>query len=189
MDQSPNPPIDELLAFFKALSDANRLKIIGLLANQASSVEQLAAQLNISESTVSHHLSKLSETGLVSARAEGYFSIYKLETARLEEMSKRILTRETLAQMAPEVSIDAFDRKVLRDYSSPDGRIPALPAKEKKLLVILRHIVLAFEMDRRYSEKEVNEIIQRYNEDFASIRRYFISYKLMARENNQYWRI
>lgn len=130
------------LAFFKALSDSSRLKIIGLLANQACSVEQLAAQLNIGESTVSHHLSKLSKTGLVSARAEGYFSIYKLETARLEEMSKQILNRETLAQIAPEIS-----------------------------------------------EKEVNEIIQRYNDDFASIRRYFIVFKLMACENNQYWRI
>jgi predicted transcriptional regulator len=189
MEQPPVPPIDELLAFFKALSDSNRLKIIGLLANQPTSVEQLAAQLNIGESTVSHHLSKLSETGLVSARADGYFSIYKLETARLEEMSKRILNRETLAQIAPEVAGDAVDRKVLRDYSTPDGRIPALPAKEKKLLIILRHMIQAFELDRRYSEKEVNEIILRYNDDFASIRRYFIVFKMMARENNQYWRI
>ncbi len=184
------PPIDELLAFFKALSDANRLKIIGLLANQACSVEQLAAQLNISESTVSHHLARLSEMGLVSARAEGYFSIYKLETARLEELSKRILNRETLAQIAPaDVDGDAIDRKVLRDYTASDGRIPALPVKEKKLLVILRHLIQSFEMERRYSEKEVNEIIQRTHDDFASVRRYFIVFKMMARENNVYWRI
>jgi len=183
------PQIDELLAFFKALSDANRLKIIGLLANQPCSVEQLAAQLNIGESTVSHHLAKLSEVGLVSARAESYFSIYKLETARLEDLSKRILNRETLVKIAPEVSEDAFERKILRDYAGPDGRFPALPAKEKKMLVILRHILQAFETERRYSEKEVNEIILGYHDDFASIRRYFIVYKMMARENNTYWRI
>jgi hypothetical protein len=128
--------------------------------------------------------------GLVSARAEGYFSIYKLETARLEELSKRILSRETLAQIAPDVDgSDAFDRKVLRDYSAADGRIPALPSKEKKLLVILRHLIQAFEMERRYSEKEVNEIILRTHDDFAAVRRYFIIFKMMARENNVYWRL
>ena len=47
---------EELVTFFKALSDANRLKIIGLLAQQPYSVEELAALLNLKASTVSHHL-------------------------------------------------------------------------------------------------------------------------------------
>ena len=56
---------NELLAFFKALSDATRLKLIGLLAQKESSVEELAAMLDVNPSTVSHHLSKLGEIGLV----------------------------------------------------------------------------------------------------------------------------
>ncbi len=48
---------EELVAFFKVLSDANRLKIIGLLAHQPYSVEELAALLGLKASTVSHHLS------------------------------------------------------------------------------------------------------------------------------------
>ncbi len=66
----------ELVVFFKALADANRLKIVGLLARQEYSVEELAALLNLKAPTISHHLSKLAEAGLVSARAEGYYSIY-----------------------------------------------------------------------------------------------------------------
>ena len=62
--------IQELLNFFKALADPNRLKIIGLLARQDLSVEQMAEMLSLASSTVSHHLSRLNKAGLVSARAE-----------------------------------------------------------------------------------------------------------------------
>lgn len=70
---------EELLYFFKALADANRLKIIGLLAQSPLSVEQIAELLKLHSSTVSHHLARLAKVGLVSARAEGYYSVYQLD--------------------------------------------------------------------------------------------------------------
>ena len=193
MNEQPNSdaaPTEELLTFFKALSDANRLKIIGVLASQAATVEQLAAALNLGASTVSHHLSRLSEAGLVSARADGYYSVYSLQTDVLEEMSRRLLKRENVTRLAEDADIDAFDRKVLREFITPEGRLKAFPAQEKKLLVVLRHILQAFEPERRYTEKEVNELIKdRFHEDCASIRRHFIEYKFMSRENGIYWRL
>ncbi|HEY5574243.1 MAG TPA: metalloregulator ArsR/SmtB family transcription factor, partial [Anaerolineales bacterium] len=86
----------ELLDFFKALADANRLKIAGLLAQEALTVEQLAEMLELHPSTVSHHLSRLTRAGLVSARADGYYSVYSFETKTLENMARRLLERETL---------------------------------------------------------------------------------------------
>jgi DNA-binding transcriptional ArsR family regulator len=114
---------DEMLAFFKALADANRLKIVGLLANQSYSVEQLAGILNLGASTVSHHLSKLADVGLVSARAESYYNYYRLETDRLEQLSKRLLSREGLPKVEVPPDAEAFDRKVMRDYLTPDEEI------------------------------------------------------------------
>jgi DNA-binding transcriptional ArsR family regulator len=70
--------ISMLLAFFKALADANRLRIISILANQPSSVEKLAKQLNLSEATVSHHLNRLAEIDLACAKADSYYSVYSL---------------------------------------------------------------------------------------------------------------
>ena len=49
----------ELITFFRLLVDETRLKIIGLLAQKAASVEQLAALLKLRPSLVSHHLDKL----------------------------------------------------------------------------------------------------------------------------------
>jgi predicted transcriptional regulator len=189
-DVSPAQTNEELLAFFKALSDPNRLKILGLLATRPHSVEELAAALNLGASTVSHHLARLSEAGLVEARAESYYNIYSLQTSHLEEMSKRLLKRENLVKLAEDVDGEAFSKRVLRDFLTPDGRMKTFPAQQKKYLVILEQYILpAFEFNRRYTEKELNEVLKRFNEDFASIRRDLIDFKFMVRENNIYWRI
>jgi len=182
---------EELLAFFKALSDANRLKIIGLLAREALSVEQLAEMLGLNSSTVSHHLSKLSKVGLVSARAEGYYSVYHLELEALTDLAQRLLSKEMLPAVAADIDVDAYDRKVLNTYMSSDGRLLAFPVQQKKKEAILRYIVRVFEPDRRYSEKQVNEILSRFNEDMARLRRSLVDFGFMKRQGGggDYWRV
>lgn len=181
-------PTNELLLFFKALADANRLKILGLLAVQPYSVEQLAALLDLRPSTVTHHLARLSEAGLVSARAEGYYNIYQFEAKQLEEMTRRLLSQENLPAMAATVDTGAYDRKVIADYSSPDGKLKTIPAQRKKLEAILRHVVNAFKPGMRYSEKQVNEILSRFHNDTATLRRELIGYGLLERQAGEYWR-
>src|SRR3989304_9942534 len=161
----------DLLTFFKALADANRLKIVGLLSQEAYPVEQPAPMLNLRPSTVSHHLSRLTEAGLVSARAEGYYSVYRLEVRALEAMARRLLSREGLPEAAAGVDRAAYDRKVIADFSTPDGRLKTIPAQHKKLLAILKHVVRSFDSDRRYPEPEVNAILRRFHEDTGTLRR------------------
>ncbi len=183
------PPInDELLAFFKALADATRLKIIGLLANQQLTVEQLASMLDVSSSTVSHHLARLSEIGLVTARAESYYSVYSLQTDVLEAMARRLLERKNLPNLAEDADIEAYDRKVLRSFLDESGRIVSFPMQQKKFEVLLRYVVKDFEAGRKYTEKEVNEILSHYNDDVASLRRGLVTAKFMARNHGIYWR-
>ncbi len=181
----------ELLSFFKALSDPNRLRIVALLAKEALSVEQLAEMLGLSSSTVSHHLALLSRAGLVSARAEGYYSVYRLEIVWLMEMSQRLLAAETLPSVAADIDVDAYDRKVLNTYMTRDGRIEAFPVQRKKEEVLLRRVVEAFETGRRYSEKQVNRILKRFSEDTARLRRHLVEYGFMGREGGggEYWRV
>lgn len=180
----------ELVTLFKALADASRLKIVGLLAQQAYSVEELAALLNLKPSTVSHHLAKLAEVGLVSARAEGYYNVYTLDKAALEDSTHRVILKEEMESVVEGLDLDAYDRKVVDDYTQSDGKLKTIPAQRKKLEAVLRYIVRAFEPGKRYSEKEVNEILSRYHADTASLRRELVGYKLMAREGGggDYWR-
>jgi len=182
---------DTLLAFFKALSDANRLKLIGLLAQKESSVEELAAMLDIGASTVSHHLSKLSEIGLVSARVDGYYNVYRLETEQLENMAQRLLAEETLPEVAKDLDRKAYDRKVLKTYLNEDGTIHKLPTNRRKLDVILRYVVEHFEFGELYTEKEVNQIIGALNEDISGLRRDLIvvGHLDRKRDGSAYWRV
>lgn len=181
---------EELVTFFKALSDANRLKIIGLLAQQPYSVEELAALLDLKASTVSHHLSKLSQIGLVSAKADSYYNVYRLDEKALEAKSRSIFSQENLAASVADVDADAYDNKVVGDYVRKDGSLKTIPAQLKKLQAILRYVVKAFKVGKRYSEKQVNEILRGYHEDTASLRRELVGFGLMKREGGggEYWR-
>ena len=180
---------EELVALFKALADANRLKIVGLLAQQPYSVEQLSAILDLRPSTVSHHLSKLARAGLVSARAESYYNIYQLEEEALQK-TRLLFPQQDLSAVVENMDLDAYDRKVVEDYSLPDGRLKTIPAQRKKLEAILGFVVQVFEPGVRYSEKQVNEMLSRFHEDTATLRRELVGYGLMNREGDggEYWR-
>jgi predicted transcriptional regulator len=188
MTESALTSDEQLLTFFKALADANRLKIVGLLAQQPYTVEQLAALLNLRPPTISHHLKLLSEAGLVSARAESYYNLYKLESGMLEQIARHLLAQDKLPSMAAEVDLEAYDRMVLRNVLLPDGRLKVIPAQRKKREVVLRHILKSFQPGRHYTEKQVNDILSRFHDDTATLRREMIVYKLMKRSEGEYWR-
>ena len=182
---------EELVTFFKALADANRLKIVGLLAEKPYSVEELAALLKLKPPTISHHLAKLVEAGLVNSRPVSYYNVYQLDQAALQAKTRTMFSQQELSNVASEVDAGAYDNKVIKDYSRRDGSLKTLPSQRKKLEAILRYVVKAFELEKRYSEKQVNEILSRYHADTATLRRELVGFGLMQREGGggEYWRV
>src|SRR5512134_2415036 len=182
---------EELVTFFKALADKNRLKIVGLLAEKPYSVEELATLLGLKPPTISHHLAKLLEAGLVKSHTESYYSVYQLDQAMLKEKTRSMFSQQELSTVVSEVESDAYDKKAIKDYTRRYGSLKTLPAQQKKLEAILRYVVKAFEMGKRYSEKQVNEILARYHEDTATLRRELVGLGLMQREGGggEYWRV
>jgi len=65
--------------FFGLLADANRLRILSVLALQEWCVGDLAATLGMSESAVSHQLKTLRALRLVNHRKQGRHVFYCLE--------------------------------------------------------------------------------------------------------------
>ncbi|HZJ08975.1 MAG TPA: metalloregulator ArsR/SmtB family transcription factor, partial [Trueperaceae bacterium] len=169
--------------------DPSRLRIVGLLAQRSHTVEELADELGISNSTASHHLKRLAEVGLVGARAEGYYRHYSLQADHLREMASKLLGEDGLPRLADDPDLDLFERKVLKAFTDADGRITAFPVQAKKYRVLIEHVAKAFEPGRRYSEKAINGILERFNGDTVQLRRSLVDLGFMARDGGggEYW--
>jgi biotin operon repressor len=167
------------------------LRIVGLLAQRAYTVEQLSETLDVGASTVSHHLARLARAGLVVSRSESYYNLYSLKTDALSGMAKEMLAQAQPARPASEQDLCDFDRKVLATFTTSDGRIKAFPMQERKFRVLLRHVLPSFSHGVRYTEKRVNEILSKYNDDTARLRRWLVDFGYMAREGGggKYWRV
>src|SRR5260221_14664676 len=92
---------ETLLAFFKAMANESRLKLVGLLAAREMSVQELARALDLTEPTISHHLAVLKEIGLVSVRAEGVVRWHSLKAGALKEMNRTLLAPHAGKALAP----------------------------------------------------------------------------------------
>ena len=174
-----------LLQFFKALANESRLKLVGAIAQQERSVEELASILDLKEPTVSHHLSKLKQLQLVHMRAEGNTHYYRLDLDALQAMQKATLTA---TQVAQPIRADLWETKVLSSFVEGD-LIKEIPASRKKRIIVLKWLVQKFEFDRLYPEQELNQIIKPIHSDTATLRREMVGYNMMKRDNSIYRRI
>lgn len=179
----------ELLTALKALSDASRLRIIGLLAGgRRLSVEELAAALDLSPGTVVHHLKRLKEAGLISAHPRPPYVEHELRLERLATLGAELdrIGRdagEAGAQLpGPDGRVrPAYEARILRAFFA-DGRLERIPAQEKKRQVILRFLAeTVFVEGRDYPEKEVNQLLALRHSDVAALRRYLVDGGYMER--------
>ncbi len=175
---------ETLLTFFKALADANRLRIVGLLAHRPYAVEELSEVLGLRPSTVSHHLSRLAAAALVSATVQGHYHLYALDTSALEARARALLSTSELKELAEvDDSLDPYDRKVLQTFLDAEGRLKAHPMKRRKFEVVLRHALRTyFPDDGPWSERQIGERLEAMTDDVASIRRGFIDCRMMTRD-------
>jgi ArsR family transcriptional regulator, arsenate/arsenite/antimonite-responsive transcriptional repressor len=71
-------PLGEMESLFKALADATRLRILGLLLSGEVCVCDIHESLKIPQSKASRHLAYLRRSGLVETRREGLWVHYRL---------------------------------------------------------------------------------------------------------------
>ncbi len=91
MRRSTQPPeaVYRYADMFAAMGTESRLRIVRLLLSahpDGMVVNEIAQELNIAASTLSHHLDKLKSEGLVNVKREGTFLRYTANTATLQEL-------------------------------------------------------------------------------------------------------
>jgi DNA-binding transcriptional ArsR family regulator len=181
----PEDRLSVLVSFFKALADATRLRIVGVLADREATVGELAALLSVTEPTVSHHLARLKDVGLVTVRADGTSRWYSLDPIALARTSRDLLSTGTLASVAPDPL--AWDRKVLGTFLDGE-RLVSIPASRRKREVVLRWLADRFDRSTRYTERDVNDVLAHHHEDVATLRRELVGYGLLRRQGGRWWR-
>jgi hypothetical protein len=192
-------PSDAIFSFLKALADESRLTLLRILYLNECNVGDLAGQLDLTEPTVSHHLARLREVGLVTLRMDGNQRFYRLNPsglARFKRLADQIEQPVTHPKPQPRddtwiaaLGWDEADAQILREHTA-GPRLTHLPNKQKKTLVILRWLAGLFQTGRLYTEAEVNTVLKTvYAEDFVSLRRDLIDYGYMRRERGggKYW--
>jgi len=73
---------------FKALCDPNRLRIIEMLQSGERCACEILEDLQIGQSTLSHHMKILCDSGIVDGRKEGKWMYYSLNKDRCEAAKK-----------------------------------------------------------------------------------------------------
>jgi hypothetical protein len=172
--------LENWLGLCRLLLDENRLRLVGVLAEQAVSVPELAARLKLKEPLVVRHLGQLAEAGLAQKDEAGR---YYLDLKQLQALKKEFFS---LTQPSSEPENET--EKILARFVK-DGQLSHLPVDRSKLLLVLEWAVGKFEMGVNYPEREVNEIISQFHPDYATMRRMLIDYNFMQREKGIYWRV
>ncbi|MCA9929083.1 MAG: metalloregulator ArsR/SmtB family transcription factor [Anaerolineales bacterium] len=179
--------LEERANLFKALGHPARLLMVNLMQQKPRHGEELAAILNLKPATVSHHLSKLAEAGLLTARKDQYYQMYAVVSELLTKPLGDVI-RLSQPGLANNIEKDAYRQKVMKTFMRR-GQLTRIPAQLKKRQVILEEIVKSFEPEREYTEKEVNFILLDFHEDVATLRREMIGHRLMTRDRSIYRRI
>lgn len=84
--------IQEVIMVFRALGDESRMAILSLLEKQELCAMELLQRVSIVQSTLSHHMKVLTESGLVNCRRDNKRIYYSVSAERMEMAAKFLNT-------------------------------------------------------------------------------------------------
>ncbi|KJS16021.1 MAG: transcriptional regulator [Peptococcaceae bacterium BRH_c4b] len=174
-------------------------KLTGLTDHQKSILELFY------EGNSDNEVAKALGTGSTSTIRNHRFTLRekqkqaKVFLAIMELLGEQVPKKHTFIEI-PRSSQKVDDRfaiteqeseKILAAYfkQGPDGPLDTFPLKEKKRVTILRHLVKYFDANKNYTEKEVNDVLKQFYNDYVVLRRNLIDYGFMDRtqDGSSYW--
>lgn len=166
--------------YLRIAVDPLRLAILGRAAVAPVEPDGLAAELSEDPRRVRRETGRLVETGLIGRDL-------RLDRAVLRRIA------QALPQAAP------ADPNLLAGPWTPEearqlahffsgSRLVSLPAVHAKRSLVLERLVQEFEPGLRYTEREVNSILQVFYPDHTTLRRYLVDEGLLTRAEGVYWR-
>jgi hypothetical protein len=171
----------------RLLLDPDRLTVAGALASRQMTTKEIVDVTGRSQRVVLTAIGDLRAAGLVAVDGERY----GIDTAALREAA--LAAAEIDMPMDPIIGygMTEDEQVILRRFFS--GRtLTEIPTSRAKRQVLLQRLALDFDVGRRYTEREVNEILFTFHPDWSTLRRHLVDEGLLDREHvddqNWYWR-
>jgi len=176
----------EVLDLLRLLADETRLRILELVATGERGVDELAEATGVKAPTMSHHLTKLRDAGLVRVRADANRRLHSLAPAAVQQVCQTIASHFGLDEPAESPSV----APALDDFVSPylrDGQLVELPAERTARLLALDWVARQFDATASYHESEVAKVLAHVAADPTRVRRLLLDYGLLHRVGKIYW--
>ncbi|WP_079508211.1 DUF2087 domain-containing protein [Mesobacillus jeotgali] len=180
--------LDRIVAFHKTMGDPTRIRIVALLAKGPLHGQAIAGKLGLTPPTITHHIKKLRDINVIFERRDKNTIYFHLNESVIKQQAKslgRLITKkEEEGEALDSHNIDK--QKIIENFMTKDGKLKNIPAQRKKKLMVFEYMVSGLKAGKKYPEKELNEYIKKFHEDYATIRREFIINHYMYRENGIY---
>lgn len=176
---------------FTGVSEVQR-ELITLIA-QGLTDKEIAAELGVAQSTIRNHRFKLREKEKQAKLFLAMMDLLSKNTnKKINKLDKGIICdpHKTATTIDDRFNItDEEKLNVINTYMDENKALKSYPAKEKKKIIVLEEISKNFTNGKTYSEKEINRILERVYEDYATIRRALIEYGFIerAKDCSSYW--
>jgi biotin operon repressor len=180
--------LDARVNALKALADKSRILMVNALLEKPHCAEELAERLRLAPSTISFHLRRLEDAGLVTKSKAQYYVVYELRADLLRMSLKDFVTIPPGGDSPEENRMRRYREKVVRTFFR-NGGLVQIPKQWRKRTIVLEEFLVNFELGKEYAEHEVNELIAPLFPDYCTIRRMLIDQGYMTRKGEKYRRI
>ena len=176
---------------FTGLTETQR-KVLSLMAEGLTDKE-IASNLGVAQSTIRNHRYKLRERERQAKLFLSLMALLSKSTNRqVNKLDKEFIydAHKTATTVDDRYNItDKEKENVIKNYFTPEGALKTYPSKEKKKIIVLEEISKNFKKGKIYTEKEINRILSRIYEDYATVRRALIEYGFLERTDDcsKYW--
>jgi hypothetical protein len=160
------------------LAEPARLRVVAALVLGATTRQEIATSTGLGPRTLATALTRLIDGGLVAEIDDTY--VFELDELREAARAAGRRRSEAERQASPADEVLARFLK--------GGRLVSMPAARAKRVAVLNHLAQEFEPGQYYEEREVNRILKRYHDDYATLRRYLVDESFLSRDAGKYWR-
>jgi DNA-binding transcriptional ArsR family regulator len=146
------------LVLLKALSDESRINIFRLLLERDAYIEVISERLKLSPSTVSFHLKKLVEAGLVTSKKDQYYTIYSA-VSDFAEMTLKDLVLEAGVKLKEQDKVEEqYKDKVLKSFFKY-GKLTKIPSQKMKREWVLARVSENLATGKSYALVELKTLL------------------------------